>query len=125
MKARLFILGLVLWFVATVALRFAGQRVLHPNNPLGTIVLFALSFVLMALLLRRLCIRSKLPQGEWPTAAISVLLPTMLLDPFSSAFFPIVFPNMAPELAGAFGGWMLICCAGGLVGATFRSRKPL
>jgi hypothetical protein len=125
MKVRLFIIGLAIWFVATIALRFAGQRILHPNNPVGTIVLFVLSFVLMAFLLRRVCIRSKVPQGEWPVAAVSVLLPTLLLDPFSSAFFPIVFPNMAPELAGAFGGWMLICCAGGLVGVTFPSRKPL
>ncbi len=47
---------------------------------------------------------------------MSVALPTLLLDPFSSAFFPAVFPNMAPEVAGVFGGWMLWCCAGALVG---------
>jgi hypothetical protein len=49
--------------------------------------------------------------------AVSIALPTLLLDPFSSAFFPAVFPNMAPEVAGVFGGWMLICCAGALMGA--------
>jgi len=46
--------------------------------------------------------------------------PTLLLDPFSSAFFPIVFPNIAPEMAGVFGGWMLLCCAAALVGVTIQ-----
>jgi len=89
---------------------------------MSTLILFCLSFFLMAILIRRLCISSKLPHEDWPAAAISVLLPTLLLDPFSSAFFTIVFPNMAPEMAGVFGGWMLICCAGGLVGAMVGRR---
>jgi len=37
----------------------------------------------------------------------------------ASAFFPVVFPNMAPEAAGIFGGWMLCCCAGAAIGASF------
>jgi Family of unknown function (DUF5367) len=90
---------------------------------MSTLILFGLSFFLMAILIRRLCVSSKLPHDDWPAVAISVLLPTLLLDPFSSAFFPTVFPNMAPELSGVFGGWMLICCAGGLVGAMLGRRR--
>jgi len=45
-------------------------------------------------------------------------LPTLCLDAFSATFFPAVFPNIAPGAAGVFGGWMLACCAGGLIGAT-------
>jgi hypothetical protein len=33
-----------------------------------------------------------------------------------------VFPNMAPSVAGVFGGWMLWCCAGAVVGASIRPR---
>ena len=40
------------------------------------------------------------------------MLPTLILDPFSCAFFPSVFPNMDPAAAGIFGGLMLICCGG-------------
>jgi hypothetical protein len=124
MKLRLFTIGLIIWIAATIALRFTGQRILHPGARLGTLILFAASFLLTAALVRRLCVRFKLPPEEWPAGAVLVLLPTLLLDPFSCAFFPIVFPNMAPEVAGVFGGWMLICCAGGLVGVTFRRRTP-
>ncbi len=74
----------------------------------------------MAWLARRLCRRFRLQPNEWPAGAISLALPTLVLDPFSSAFFPFVFPNLAPELAGVFGGWMLFCCAGALLGATVR-----
>ena len=120
MDRRLVLIGFVIWLVATVAIRLFGERLLHPGNGPGIVILFAISFAVVAWLVRRLCRRLQVPAGEWPSAAISVLLPTLLLDPFSSAFFSTVFPNIQPEAAGLFGGWMIICCAGGLVGAIVR-----
>ena len=124
MNIRLFLYGLAIWLVATIALRMAGQHVLHPGNWKGTLILFAVSFPLMAWVVRRLCSRSQLRPEEWPAGAISIALPTLLLDPFSSAFFPAVFPNMAPEVAGVFGGWMLWCCAGALSGVIIHRSRP-
>jgi Family of unknown function (DUF5367) len=124
MNLRLFLYGFGIWIAATIALRVAGQRLLHPGDWTGMLILFAVSFPLMAWLVRRLCTRFQLRPDQWPAGAVSVLLPTLLLDPFSSAFFPVVFPNMAREVAGVFGGWMLWCCAGALVGVTIRPRRP-
>jgi len=76
----------------------------------------------MAWVVRRLCRRFRLPQEQWLAGAVSVALPTLMLDPFSSAFFPVVFPNMASQVAGVFGGWMLWCCAGALLGVAIRRR---
>jgi hypothetical protein len=121
----LFFYGLAIWLAATVALRMAGQHLLRPRNPVGTVILFAVSFPLMAWIVGRLCSRFHLPPESWPAGAISIALPTLLLDPFSSAFFSIVFPNMAPEMGGVFGGWMLWCCAGAMVGASFRPGRRL
>jgi hypothetical protein len=123
MKMRLFLYGLAIWIGATIALRLAGQRLLHPSNWKETLILFAVSFPLMAWLVRHLCRTFRLPREQWLSGALAIALPTLLLDPFSSAFFPVVFPNMAPEVAGVFGGWMLWCCAGGLVGATIHLRS--
>ena len=123
MYTRLLLCGFGIWVAATLTLRLAGQRILHPGDWKGTLVLFAVSFPLMAWLVRRLCRRFQLPREQWLAGAFSVALPTLLLDPFSSAFFPVVFPNMAPEVAGVFGGWMLWCCAGALVGVSIRARK--
>jgi hypothetical protein len=120
MNFRLFLFGLGIWIAGTIALRVAGQHILRPGDWKGTLILFAISFPLMAWLVRRLCRRFEPRPEQWPAGAISIALPTLLLDPFSSAFFPVVFPNMSSEVAGVFGGWMLWCCAGALVGVTIR-----
>jgi hypothetical protein len=39
-----------------------------------------------------------------------------MLDACSALFYPRVFPNLDPASAGAFGGWMLACCAGAILG---------
>ncbi len=119
-NGRMLFYGIGLWIVGTVALRLFGQRLLHPERYVSGLALLVISFVLMALLLRRLCARLHLPREQWPIGAISLALPTLLLDPFSSAFFPQVFPNIDPGAAGLFGGWMLCCCAGAMAGAIFR-----
>ncbi len=120
MDRRLLFCGFAIWAVATLALRVAGQYILHPGNWTRTLILFGISFPLMAWLLRRLCRRFQLSSDQWLRGGVSLAMPTLLLDPFSSAFFPVVFPNIAPEMAGVFGGWMLWCCAGALVGAMVR-----
>src|SRR6202041_955000 len=55
-------------------------------------------------------------KNSWPAAATLLMLPTLILDPFSCAFFSTVFPNVEPGAAGVFGGWMLIFCAGAVLG---------
>src|ERR1700678_99481 len=122
MHTRLFVYGLAGWIVATAALRLGGQHVLRPGEPKGTIILFAASFGLMAWLMRRLCRTLHLRPEQMFGAMVSLWLPTLLLGPFSSAFFPSVFPNMDPSVSGVFGGWMLCCCAGAFVGVGLRRQ---
>src|SRR5579864_2897120 len=104
--------GLLLWAVGTIGLRLRGQRLLAPGQTTGTLLLYLVSFVLMALLIPRICRRLGLQREAWFQAATLLILPTLILDPFSCAFFSAVFPNIDPAAAGVFGGWMLICCGG-------------
>ncbi|MGA7853505.1 MAG: DUF5367 family protein [Candidatus Acidiferrales bacterium] len=120
MNIRLFRSGLAIWLAATIALRLVGQRILHPGDLKGALILFSISFPLMAWVVRRLCRAAQLPREQWVAGAASVALPSLLLDPFSCAFFPVLFPNMAPEVAGVFGGWILWCCAGAIVGVAIE-----
>ena len=120
MNLRLIGSGFVIWLGATLALRFGGQHLLRPGGWKETLVLFAVTFPLIAWLVRRLCDQAGLPESEWLRGVMALLPPTLLLDPFSSAFFPVVFPNMSPQVAGVFGGWMLWCCAAGLIGVSLR-----
>ena len=120
MNLRLIRNGFVIWLGATLALRFGGQHLLRPGGWKETLVLFAVTFPLIAWLVRRLCAQAGLPESEWLHGAMALLLPTLLLDPFSSAFFPLGFPNMSPQVARLFGGWMLWCYAAGLIGVSLR-----
>src|SRR5277367_3405918 len=86
MHTRLLRSGLVIWFAATIALRLAGQHLLRPADPVGTFILFAVSFPLMAWLVRRLCIGAHLLPEQFIAGAVSVALPTLLLDPFPCCF---------------------------------------
>jgi hypothetical protein len=120
---RLVLIGAAIWMGATAGLRLEGQHVLRADAWKGTLILFAVSFPLMALVVRRLCKRFQLPREQWLAGAFSIALPTLLLDPFSSAFFPTVFPNMSRDVAGVFGGWMLWCCAGAFVGVSVFGER--
>jgi Family of unknown function (DUF5367) len=115
-ETQLFVAGLLIWLGATITLRVAGQHLLRANGGMEILGLFAASFPLLALLARRLCYRYRLPRERWLLGAVSLTMPTLLLDAFSSAFFPVVFPNIQPQMAGVFGGWMLWCCAGAFAG---------
>jgi hypothetical protein len=123
MNKRLFMYGVLGWIVASAALREAGQYLLRSSEWNRILPLYAVSFVLMAWLARRLLITLGIGPAQVLGAVVSLLLPTLLLDPFSGAFFPAVFPNMAREMAGAFAGWMLISCAGALVGGMMYRAK--
>jgi Family of unknown function (DUF5367) len=112
--ARTLLLGLLLWLAGTVAIRLVGQRLLHANRPVQTVILYLLSFVLMGLLVRR--IFRRVERNLWPTATTLLILPTLILDPFACAFFHTAYPNVDPAAAGIFGGWMLIFCGGAVAG---------
>lgn len=111
--------------VGSAVLRIGGQHLLQPGRGAATAVLLVATMPVAALVVRALCRRAGLPRDRWLSGAVALLLPTLLLDPFASAYFPTVFPNMEPEMAGAFGGWMLCWCAGGFVGTVpaWRPRR--
>lgn len=120
MKPRLLIFGMIVWIVATALLRITGERLLEPASAARTLILFAASFPPMAIVARFAC--RTLPREQRLQGAVSFALPTLFLDPFSSAFFTSVFPNMDPGVAGIFGGWMLWCCAAALTGVMIGNK---
>ncbi len=120
MWLRTLLTGILIWILGTVALRLSGHRLLQPGHAAQTILLYAVSFILMALLVPWICRRIGYERDLWPKAATLLILPTLILDPFSCAFFTSMFPNLDPAAAGVFGGWILICCGGGVAGVWRR-----
>jgi hypothetical protein len=116
MWRRTLITGILIWIAGTAGLRLSGHRLLQPGHAAQTIILYAVSFILMAFLVPLICRRIGFQRDLWPKAATLLILPTLILDPFSCAFFTTMFPNLDPGAAGVFGGWILICCGGGVAG---------
>jgi hypothetical protein len=122
MNGSLVRVGLVMWLVGTAVLRLQGEHLLQARAGVRTVALFVVSFGLFAVVARQLCRRFRLPPDQWLAGAVSLVMPTLVLDPFSAAFFSAVFPNIPSGAAGVFGGWMLACCGGALAGVLLRSR---
>ena len=120
MRARLLLLGCLLLAAGTILIRLEGQRLLQTGQPLLTTLLYLISALTMAFLVRRICRQYAVPPDAQVNAAALLALPTLLLDPFSCLFFATLFPNVDPAAAGLFGGWMLICCGGAIGGAFLR-----
>jgi Family of unknown function (DUF5367) len=111
---RFLFLGFGIWLGGTVVLRVVPVQLLPPFSPERILVLYAASFGLTFFIVRQFIAR-RLQLPEARGACIALVLATLLLDPFSAAFFTKVFPNWPAEAAGVFGGWMLVFCAGALL----------
>ena len=122
---RLFIFGFVIWLVATIALRIAGQWVLRPDRPLSIIALLTISGLLLFRLTRLLFSRFSIPQEQRALGGIALVAPGMFLDAISAISFSTVFPNIRPDAAGLFGGWLLFCNVAALVSAATADRNSV
>jgi hypothetical protein len=114
---RIFLTGFAIWLVATIALRLAGQRVFATDTMPAKLILLGVSAPLMFLLPRRLFKLFSIPPAGRALGGILLVAPGMFLDTFSAMWFSSVFPNLPPDSAGAFGGWLLFCNVVALVSA--------
>jgi hypothetical protein len=116
-QRRYAFLGCALWAGGTFALRSAPAGWL-PTTAFGWSLTYVGSFVI-ALVSMRVGLSGRRVPSDAPAALVAgwLILPTLLLDPWSALLFPRVFPHLPTCVAGAFGGWMLVSCAGVLAGA--------
>ena len=113
--------GFLLWLIATAVLRFAPASLLPPDRPAVILLLYAGSFALLFFVIRRF-VAAPGDSAEVLRAGVALFLPTLVLDALAAAFFPAAYPNFSAASAGVFGGWMLVCCGGGLAGLISRKR---
>jgi hypothetical protein len=119
---RLAYAGFAIWLAATIALRLAGQWIFHADTVPGVAVLLVVSAVLMWRLPRGIFSAMRIAREDYAVGAIVLVAPGMLLDTISAVAFSRVFPNIAPEAAGLFGGWLLLCNITALLSAASAGR---
>jgi hypothetical protein len=112
--------GLIIWAVATAALRLGGQYIFRGGSTLPLLFVSLPAMVAVAIVMLQ---GYRLTEAR-AFAAIALVAPGMLLDTISAVWFPNVFPNIRPESAGAFGGWLLFCNVVVLLTAVLYRPSP-
>ena len=110
------IAGFLIWAAATLALRLGGQYVFRTTGTGTALPLLLISLPIMIWVALRLLRRYPIAEQR-ALAAIVLVAPGMLLDAVSAIWFSTVFPNIRPDAAGLFGGWLLFCNVVALVSA--------
>ena len=103
-------LGFVLWLANAALFRFAGQYFFLPDETLrmatfaaAPVLGLAIGFVFLKVL--------KEARGDEGEAAISIAMPSMLLNAFMAHEFSQVFPNLDPTLDSTYGALALLYAA--------------
>jgi hypothetical protein len=117
MFRRALVAGSLLWLLGTIVFRMAGPGVIHAPSPGRTIPMYIVNGLIAMAVARLVMAWVGVPPGSRPAAVTLFILPTLLLDPVATAFFPALFPNLPPAAAPTFGGLMLISAGGAVIGA--------
>ncbi|THF49803.1 hypothetical protein E6C50_10615 [Flavobacterium supellecticarium] len=117
-----FIVGFLVWLVATLLFRIAGQHFFIVDNTLVMIMLYiilipALGFV--ATTVFNIC---KLDHLESIKSAAIMVLPGMLLDTVCVEFFEKLFPNMPEIYSKTFASWLMFAYAIVLIFGLLRKK---
>jgi hypothetical protein len=100
-------IGFLIWFLATLAFRFAGQFFFITDSVSILTSLYVAVIPALVLISVLTFKRFKLSGFENIVAGVLLVLPGMVLDTFIIQFFEHVFPNMAPNSATTFGSWLM------------------
>jgi hypothetical protein len=118
--ARLLSIGLAFWGGGAVLLRWFGAEVISAEHIAITMATYAASFIAMAAAVPALFASMRITRALWFRSAALLMLPSLILDAFTQLAFSRAYPNMGESAAGLFGGLILMCCAGALIGVWVR-----
>jgi hypothetical protein len=116
------LVGLIVWVLATLAFRTYGQLFFYPDDFVLAILFIVSAPVLWLFMVVYLGVLRVLPENR-ALAAISFILPGMLLDALVTANFAVVFPNLDMSLDAKFGGLMLWAYAAMAFGGYSSDRR--
>lgn len=120
MTARLLSIGLAFWGGGAVLLRWFGAEIISADHIAVTAATYAASFIAMAAVVPALFTSMRITRALWFRSAALLMLPSLILDALTQLAFSRAYPNMNESAAGLFGGLILTCCAGALIGVWLR-----
>lgn len=100
-------IGFLIWLLATLAFRFAGQFFFITDSPIVLSILYFVVIPALALISVVTFKRFHLTGLEHVLAGTLLVLPGMIIDTFVIQFFEDIFPNMSSDKAATFGSWLM------------------
>ncbi|TAG58761.1 MAG: hypothetical protein EAZ27_01320 [Cytophagales bacterium] len=99
--------GFLVWLLATLAFRFAGQYFFLTENPIVLAGLYISVIPFLGILVNFIFNKYHLSKLEAIQSAVLTVLPGMILDTFCIEFFAWVFPNLPATDGATFGSWLM------------------
>ena len=100
-------IGFLIWFLATLAFRVAGQLFFITDSPIVLSILYLAVIPALSLISIFTFKKFKLIGLENVLAGTLMVLPGMIIDTFVIQFFENIFPNMSSDKAATFGSWLM------------------
>lgn len=118
-----FIVGFLVWLVATVVFRVAGHYFFMVDNLLVMSVLYIILVPALGFVATTVFNKCGLDNLHSVKSAAVMVLPGMLLDVVCVQFFEVFFPNMPEIYSKSFGAWLMCAYAIVLVFGILRKNK--
>jgi hypothetical protein len=106
-----FIVGFLVWLVATVLFRVAGHYFFMVNNALVMVGLYIILIPALGFISTSVFNKCKLDHLESIKSAAIMVLPGMILDTVCIQFFEKVFPNIPEMHSKTFASWLMFAYA--------------
>lgn len=116
------IVGVIVWFAATLLFRFYGHMFFTTDEILYAILFIVAAPVCWGFMVLYLGVLNVMPENR-ALAAVSFVLPGMVLDALVTANFALVFPNLDISLDAKFGALMMFAYASLLFGGYSSDRR--
>lgn len=117
-------IGFLVWLLATLAFRLAGQFFFLTESPIILSILYVVVIPSLVFLTLFTFKKFHLSGFEKTAAGILLVLPGMLIDTFAIQFFEAIFPNMPATRAASFGSWLMWAYSIVLVTAIISGVRP-
>lgn len=117
------VIGFIIWLLATILFRFAGQYFFLTDVPAALIGLYLIVIPILGLVTTYVFNRYKLDKPASAQSAAMMVLPGMILDSFCIEFFAFVFPNLPEKDGATFGSWLMWAYATVLFFSLIRNKR--
>ena len=118
-----FIVGFLVWLLATILFKIAGHYFFLVDNVLVLLILYFILIPALGFISTSVFNKFNLNNLESVKSAVVMVLPGMLLDTLCIQFFEKIFLNMPEIYSKTFASWLMFAYSIVLISGLLRKNK--